>query len=107
MIAFVAAHKAVYYPPVRRFRIWVRTLIRVSFGIVIFAVIVAAWIEVALAGEPYVPPVPQVYPNNFAGPHGFPAWVRYAHFFNFFFLMLLIRSGISILIDHPRLYFND
>src|SRR5579884_3830074 len=94
-------------------RTWViREHVRVQgmfefFNFFIFAVIVAAWIEVALAGEPYVPPVPQVYPNNFAGPHGFPAWVRYAHFFNFFFLMLLIRSGISILMDHPRLYFND
>ena len=38
---------------------------------------------------------------------GFPLWVRYCHFFNFFFVMLLIRSGLSILVDHPRLYFND
>ena len=40
-------------------------------------------------------------------PHGFPLWVRYCHFFNFLFVMLLIRSGLSILMDHPRLYFND
>ena len=33
--------------------------------------------------------------------------MRYCHFFNFFFVMLLIRSGLSILVDHPRLYFND
>ncbi len=107
MIAFDAAHQAVHYPPDRRFRIWVQPSILIAIAIVIVAAIVAAWIEVALAGEPYVPPVPQVYPNNFAGPHGFPAWVRWSHFFNFFFLMLLIRSGISILMDHPRLYFND
>ena len=52
-------------------------------------------------------PSPQIYPNNFSGPHGFPLWVRYCHFFNFLFVMMLIRSGLSILIDHPRLYFND
>jgi len=34
-------------------------------------------------------------------------WVRYCHFFNFLFVMMLIRSGLSILMDHPRLYFND
>jgi sulfoxide reductase catalytic subunit YedY len=51
--------------------------------------------------------VPQVYPNDFTGPHGFPLWVRYCHFFNFVFVMMLIRSGLSILVDHPRLYFNS
>ena len=29
------------------------------------------------------------------------------HFFNLFFIFMLIRSGLSILMDHPRLYFND
>jgi len=33
--------------------------------------------------------------------------VRYCHFFSFLFVMLLIRSGLSILFDHPRLYFNN
>jgi len=33
--------------------------------------------------------------------------VRYCHFFNFLFLMMLIRSGLSILMAYPRLYFND
>jgi hypothetical protein len=32
------------------------------------------------------------------GPHGFPVWIRYAHFFNFLFLMVM-RSGLSILMD--------
>lgn len=67
----------------------------------------AAWIEFALKGVPYVATVPQVYPNNFAGPHGFPLWVRCCHFLNFLFVTMLIRGGISILMDHPRLYFND
>ncbi|MEO6873392.1 MAG: molybdopterin-dependent oxidoreductase, partial [Opitutaceae bacterium] len=40
-------------------------------------------------------------------PPGFPLWLRLSHFLNFFFVMLLIRSGLSILMDHPRLYFND
>jgi len=85
----------------------VRPSILVGIGIALISVIVAAWIEYAVAGLPPVPPAPQVYPSNFAGPHGFPLWVRYCHFFNFLFVMLLIRSGLSILMDHPRLYFND
>ena len=107
MITFDAAHRAVHYPADRRFRIWVRPSLLIGTAIAILALIAAAWIEVAVIGMPRIPPVPQIYPNNFAGPHGFPLWVRYCHFFNFFFVMLLIRSGISILMDHPRLYFND
>src|SRR5690348_18094266 len=107
MISFDPAHRAVHYPPDRRFRIWIRPSILIGIGIAIFSAIAASWIEVALTGLPHVPPVPQIYPNNFAGPHGFPLWVRYSHFFNFLFVMMLIRSGLSILMDHPRLYFND
>lgn len=107
MIAFDAPHAAVHYPSDRRFRIWIRPSILIGIGVVILATFAAAWIEVGIAGVPSVPPVPQVYPSNFAGPHGFPVWVRYCHFFNFLFLMMLIRSGLSILVDHPRLYFND
>ncbi|MGB6391895.1 MAG: molybdopterin-dependent oxidoreductase [Candidatus Acidiferrales bacterium] len=37
----------------------------------------------------------------------FPLWLRAAHFFNFFLLSLLVRSGLEILSAHPRLYWND
>ena len=107
MISFDAPHAAVHYPQDRRFRIWIRPTILIGIRIAILSVVVAAWIEVAVAGMPRVPPVPQIYPNNFVGPHGFPVWLRYYHFLNFLFVMLLIRSGLSILMDHPRLYFND
>ena len=107
MIPFDAAHKAVHYPEDRRFRVWIRSSILMGIAITVVSLVAAAWIEVALFGMPSVPAVPQIYPNNFAGPHGFPVWVRYCHFFNFLFVMLLIRSGFSILVDHPRLYFND
>ena len=107
MVQFDAAHRAVHDPPDRRFRIWIRPSVLIGIGIAILSAIVAAWIEVAIVGMPRVPAVPQIYPNNVTGPHGFPVWVRYCHFFNFLFVMMLIRSGLSILMDHPRLYFND
>ena len=37
----------------------------------------------------------------------FPLWLRLAHFSNIFCLLLLARSGIQILFDHPRLYWKD
>jgi len=107
MISFDSAHRAVHYPPDRRFRLWIRPPILIGTGIAILSVIAVSWIEVVLAGLPHLPAVPQIYLSNFAGPHGFPVWVRYCHFFNFLFVMMLIRSGLSILLDHPHLYFND
>ncbi|MBU9766611.1 molybdopterin-dependent oxidoreductase [Mycobacterium sp. TNTM28] len=37
---------------------------------------------------------------------GFPAWLRWQHFFNIIFMMFILRSGLQILADHPRLYLN-
>ncbi|MGH2587896.1 MAG: molybdopterin-dependent oxidoreductase [Dehalococcoidia bacterium] len=37
---------------------------------------------------------------------GFPAWLRVTHFVNFLFMTLIIRAGLQILVDHPRLYWN-
>jgi methionine sulfoxide reductase catalytic subunit len=34
---------------------------------------------------------------------GFPLWVRILHFLNLLFMLFIIRAGIQILADHPRL----
>lgn len=107
MISFDAAHEAVHHPPDRRFRIWIRpSLLSWVVGIAL-SLIAAAWIQFAVAGLPLLATIPLALPNPIPGPHGFPFWVRYCHFFNFVFITMLIRSGLSILVDHPRLYFND
>src|SRR5665213_1192420 len=107
MISFDAAHAAVHHPSDRRFRIWIRPSFLIAAAVLVLLLVLAAWMEFLLAGLPYIPPVPRIYPGNFSGPHGFPLWIRYCHFFNFFFVTMLIRSGLSILVDHPRLYFNN
>jgi thiosulfate reductase cytochrome b subunit len=43
-------------------------------------------------------------PDN--APVGFPAWLGWQHFLNLFFLLFIIRSGVTILSDHPRLYWT-
>ena len=37
---------------------------------------------------------------------GFPLWLRVEHFLNMLFMFFIIRAGIQILADHPRLYWN-
>ncbi len=37
---------------------------------------------------------------------GFPLWLRINHFLNLFFMAFIIRAGVQILADHPRLYWH-
>ena len=86
-IQFDALHKAVHYPPDRRFRIWIKpSFVAGVVGLLLLPFLIA-WAEVVIFRLPYIPPVPQFNEASAAGPHGFPFWVRYAHFFNFLFLI--------------------
>lgn len=47
-----------------------------------------------------------VEPADAAENAGFPVWVGVQHFFNLFLMIFIIRSGVQILSDHPRLYWT-
>lgn len=76
------------------------------FGAIILIPIGAAWGQYLCYGLPADPSASfsETVPVELAG---FPSWARISHWANFLFLSLIIRSGLSILADHPRLYFND
>jgi len=38
---------------------------------------------------------------------GFPLWLRITHYLNIIFTLVLVRSGLQIFFDHPKLYWND
>jgi len=107
MISFDAAHHAVHYPPDRRFRIRLKPSVVGVVLVLVGVPVLLAWVQAAVFGLPYIQPVLPYSESAATGPHGVPVWVRYCHFFNFLFLTVLIRSGLSILMDHPRLYFNN
>ncbi|MEO8815785.1 MAG: oxidoreductase, partial [Mycobacterium sp.] len=49
------------------------------------------------------------YPGREVSPQskpGIPAWANWTHFFNLFLMTFIIRSGVQILSDHPRLYYS-
>lgn len=73
------------------------------FGSPLLLFIAAAYLQWGLVGLPVIPAPAEITAN---GPSGFPAWLRVTHYVNFLFLTLLIRSGLQILMDHPRLYGN-
>ena len=37
---------------------------------------------------------------------GFPWWLQLQHFLNMFFMLFIMRAGLQILADHPRLYWR-
>jgi thiosulfate reductase cytochrome b subunit len=82
-----------------------RTTLLVLVAPVVLLVIVAyiQWVAVGLPAVPAYPPLP---PEMATPPYGFPTGVRLTHYVNFLFLILLIRSGLQILMDHPRLYWS-
>jgi methionine sulfoxide reductase catalytic subunit len=107
VVGFDAAHAAVHYPPDRRFSVWIKPSVLALGALLVVIPVAGAWIQTNIWGLPTIAPVASVNPNNLALAYGFPVWVRYCHFLNVLFVMLLIRSGLSILADHPRMYFND
>lgn len=96
------------YPRDRRLALWVHPRYLVAGGLAGVIPLIAAWAWYALWGLPEVPtfrpPAEDLASNE---PFGFPAWLRLAHFVNLLLMVLLIRSGLSILMDHPRLYWNN
>lgn len=94
------------YPQDRRQVVWVRPSLLVLLGALALIPLVAAWVQAGLYGLPPVHvPTPAELRSQGIAP-GFPAWLRFAHYANFLLMMLIIRSGLSILWDHPRLYGN-
>ena len=107
MIHFDAAHRAVHYPSDRRFRIRIAPSTLIVLCALVLIPLLVAWIQGAVSGLPYIAPSPASREGVPSGPHGFPPWIRWCHFFNMLFIFMLMRSGFSILMDHPRLYWND
>ncbi|HUZ61003.1 MAG TPA: hypothetical protein VMU83_19675, partial [Hanamia sp.] len=104
---FTPAEKAMHYPEDRRFFVNIKPYMLFIIGMILVGSIVIAWIQYLFFGLPPDPSVsftPVALPGQ---PSGFPVWINVSHWVNFFFLILIIRSGLSILVDHPRLYWND
>src|ERR1700729_3628425 len=75
-------------------------------GLALVLLIAAPYVEWATFGLPVLRPSGALLAGMSVGPTGFPLWLRIAHYLNFFFLVLLIRSGLEVLAHHPRLYWN-
>jgi thiosulfate reductase cytochrome b subunit len=95
-------------PRVRIGRRWVNVLWSVPIIVVllILGVAVAQQLRTMPGVQDFIARYPGSTPPSSAVHSGFPLWLRLLHFFNFFFMMFIIRAGIQILADHPRLYWR-
>lgn len=103
---FTPAEKSVHYPQDRQFFVGLKPNVALLSGAGLAGITGIAWIQFLVFG---LPPDPSLAlpPVTEAAVKGFPAWLILCHWVNFFFLVILIRSGLSILMDHPRLYWNN
>src|SRR5699024_6637540 len=95
-----------YFPRDRRLTFVMKPAAWVVLAILLLGPVAIAWIQFLMFGQP-VDPSTQFPPLTPSDPRGFPTWLRVTHWVNFLFLTLIIRSRLSIAVDHPRLYFND
>ena len=101
-----------YAPPVMEIKLFgkylrVRDLLVPAFVVVVMGgigtILVASWLYQQPAVQSFMAAYPGV-PRNSAVQPGYSLLVRITHLLVFFYLLFLVRSGINILLDHPRLY---
>ena len=85
-------------------RVQFKTILLIASPLLLL--VAAAYIQWGTAGLPTLAISATITSETAAEPYGFPAWLRITHYVNLLFLILLIRSGLQILMDHPRLYWN-
>jgi DMSO/TMAO reductase YedYZ molybdopterin-dependent catalytic subunit/thiosulfate reductase cytochrome b subunit len=109
MIHFDEAHQRVHMPDDRRMVVILQRRYIIWVVVVVAVPILLAWLQVLAFGiHSAWAPVAGITASALNGePRGFPVWIRWTHYANLFFLFLLMRSGLSILMDHPRLYWNN
>jgi methionine sulfoxide reductase catalytic subunit len=80
-------------------------LLPIGWGLLLLGVAIAQYLRGVPSVEAFVQRHPGAgFATTFAVP--MPAWLRALHFLNLFFLIFIVRAGVQILADHPRLYWT-
>ncbi|HXZ84327.1 MAG TPA: molybdopterin-dependent oxidoreductase [Myxococcota bacterium] len=80
-------------------------LLPIGWGLLLLGVAAAQELRALPAVAQFVLRHPGTgFATPFASP--LPGWLRVQHFLNLFFLVFIVRAGLQILADHPRLYWT-
>ena len=95
-------------PEIRFRKRWYSLLwaIPLLWGGIIVLVAVAQSLRALPAVQAFIQQYPGAAQSAPSVGTGFPIWLQVQHFLNMLFMMFIIRAGIQILADHPRLYWN-
>ncbi len=95
-------------PRIRIGQRWISTLWALPIGAAALVVLIA--VAQSLRAHPGIKTFIDHYPGIAQGApsvdSGFPWWLQLQHFLNMFFMLFIMRAGIQILADHPRLYWR-
>lgn len=96
------------FPRIRIGRRWINTLWGFPLGAAVVLCLIA--LAQSLREIPSVVAFIQSHPGIAQSApsvdSGFPWWLQLQHFLNMLFMMFIMRAGIQILADHPRLYWR-
>lgn len=96
-------------PMVRLGQRWVSTLwlIPLALAGIVVAIAIAQQLRHYQWMEDFIERYPGTPASHAGVAPGLPGWLRWQHLFNIVFMMFIIRAGLQILADHPRLYLNS
>ncbi len=103
---FSKAEQEMCYPKDRRLFLGINSTVLVILLVLLLLTVGLAWFQFIAFGLP-ADPSAKLSALSLSDPKGFPWWLSLSHWVNFFFLIMITRSGLSILADHPRLYWNQ
>jgi len=95
-------------PRIRIGRRWINVLwaLPLLFVLLVGAVAVAQALRELAPVQEFLVRYPGIPASALPVTTGFPGWLRLLHFLNLFFMLFIIRAGVQILADHPRLYWK-
>jgi len=96
------------FPRIRIGKYWINTLWALPIGAALLVCLIAfAQSLRALPGVvAFIQRHPGIAQSAPSVDTGFPWWLQAQHFLNMFFMLFIMRAGLQILADHPRLYWG-
>ena len=95
-------------PRIRIGRRWINILWALPIGAaaLVLVIALAQSLRELQSVQAFIKEYPGIAQSAPSVDSGFPWWLQLQHFLNMLFMMFIIRAGIQILADHPRLYWT-
>lgn len=81
-------------------------LVPIGLLLLIVGIAVAKGLRELPGVQEFIAKYPGTSPLPATAPVGLPAWIGWQHFLNMFLMVFIMRSGLTIIADHPRFYWT-